>query len=163
MATMLQTISLKAPDDRELCVEIAGAGPRSILIHSGTPNSRHLYWRWVEDAARRGVRLISYDRPGYGGSSPQPGHSVADGASDVRAIADQLGIERFGVWGLSGGGPYALACAALLGDRVVAAGVVGSLAPWNAPGLDYFEGMGQANADGVRRYLEDPEKDRRDL
>ncbi len=53
-----------------------------------------MYGSWIEDAASRGIQLVSYDRPGYGGSSPDPGHSVADRAADVRAIADSLGIDR---------------------------------------------------------------------
>jgi len=145
-------------------VQIAGApSHRTILVQGGTPNSRHLYPAWIDDAASRGAQLISYDRPGCGGSTPHPGHSVADAAHDVRAITDALKIERLGVWGFSGGGPYALACAALLAERVVAAGVVGSPAPWDAPGLDLFAGMGEHNAQALRRYLEDPEAARREL
>ena len=161
MSAPLETRTVRTPDGRELCVEIAGeAAERTILVHNGTPNSRHLYRPWIEDAAARGVRLISYDRPGYGGSTPQPGHTVADGAADVRAIADELEIESLAVWGLSGGGPYALACAALLGDLVVAAAVLGSLAPWDAPDLDFLAGMGELNVEGIERYFDDPERDR---
>lgn len=158
MTTAAHTTVVQAPDGRELCVEIVGDGPEgTVLICAGTPNSRHLYSRWVDDALVRGLRLIGYDRPGYGGSTPQPGHSVADGAADVRAIADQLGGDRLAVWGYSGGGPYALACAALLPDLVRAVGVVGSVAPWDAPGLDYFTGMGQENEEDARLLLSDPE------
>lgn len=141
---------------RELCVEVyGGASERTFLIHCGSPNSRLLFEPWVADAAERGIRLISYDRPGYGGSTPQPGRSVADGADDVRAIADHLGIERLAMWGFSGGGPYTLACAALLPDLVAAAAVVGSIAPWMAPGLDYFTGMGQDNREDMELFLSD--------
>jgi pimeloyl-ACP methyl ester carboxylesterase len=117
--------------------------------------------RWIEDAAARDIKLIGYDRPGYGGSSPHPGRSVADCAPDVQAIADALGIERLAVWGLSGGGPHALACAALLPELVVASGVVASVAPWEAPGLDYFEGMGEENVEELQLYLSDREEWRR--
>jgi pimeloyl-ACP methyl ester carboxylesterase len=130
------------------------------LVHVGTPNSRHLYGAWVEDAAARGVQLISYDRPGYGGSTPYPGHSVADGATDVEAIADAFDIDRLAVWGWSGGGPYALACAALLPDLVVAAATLGSIAPWGAPRLDFFDGMGQDNVDDINLYHSDPDASR---
>jgi pimeloyl-ACP methyl ester carboxylesterase len=82
------------------------------------------------------LRLISYDRPGYGGSAPQPGRSVADCAADVRAICAALGIERLGMWGISGGGPHVLACAALLPDLVAAAASLASPALWGAEGLD---------------------------
>jgi pimeloyl-ACP methyl ester carboxylesterase len=98
----------------------------------GTSNSRHLHGPNVADAARRGLRLISYDRPGYGGSTPHPGHSAADCAGDVRAICAALGIGRLAMWGISGGGPYLLACAALLPDLVVAAASLASLAPYGA-------------------------------
>jgi pimeloyl-ACP methyl ester carboxylesterase len=129
---------------------------RPVLVHNGTPNSRLLHDDSVARAQQRGIRLISYDRPGYGGSSPQPGRSVADCAQDVRDIAGALGIDRLGVWGVSGGGPHALACAALLPDLVPAVGVLASIAPWGAEGLDYFAGMGQLNIDDTLRVLDDP-------
>lgn len=158
----VETRIVRTADDRELCVEIAGRdGDRCVLAHIGTPNSRHLFDAWIDDALGREVRLISYDRPGYGGSTPQPDHSVADGAADVRAIADALGIERLAVWGWSGGGPYALACAALLPDLVVAAATIGSIAPWGSAGLDYFEGMGEDNVEELKRYFSDTEASRR--
>ncbi|MFZ1024485.1 MAG: alpha/beta fold hydrolase, partial [Thermoplasmata archaeon] len=68
----------------------------------------------MEDAARRGLRLIGYDRPGYGSSAPMRGRRVADAALDVLAIANHLNLDRFAIWGHSGGGPHALACAAIL-------------------------------------------------
>jgi pimeloyl-ACP methyl ester carboxylesterase len=70
---------------------------KPILVHNGTPNSRHLYGRWIADADKKGIRLISYDRPGYGGSTAYPGHAVASGAQDVRAIAEALGYNRLGI------------------------------------------------------------------
>jgi pimeloyl-ACP methyl ester carboxylesterase len=153
---MLETLTVTAADGRRLCVEVApAAGPDAILVHPGTPNSRHLFSGWVADAQARSATIAAYDRPGYGGSTPHPGRTVADGAQDARAVADALGFERFAVWGVSGGGPYALACAALLGDRVRAAAVLGSSAPWGADGLDYFAGMGQENVDDMRLLIED--------
>lgn len=157
MISEVQTMTVPAPGGRELCLELAGeSSGHPILVHGGTPNSRHLYGGWIEDAERRGIKLFSYDRPGYGGSPPEPGHSVADAAQDVRAIAQALEIDRLGVWGLSGGGPYALASAALLPELVVAAGVVGSIAPWGAPGLDYFTGMGEDNVEDIELFFSDP-------
>ncbi len=162
MASEVQTQMITAADGRELCVEIAGApSERALIVLAGTPNSRHLFAPWIGDAAARGVALIGYDRPGYGRSTPQPDHSVADAAADVRTIAEQLGIERLGIWGYSGGGPYALACAALLPELVAAAAVVGSPAPWRAPGLDYFDGMGADNVEELQLYLSDPQAARR--
>jgi len=92
-----------------------------------------------------GVQLISYDRPGYGQSERKMSRLVADVAEDVRAIADYLGIARFGVLGRSGGGPHALACAALLPHRVTRACALVSLAPIDAEGLDWFDGMTDSN------------------
>jgi pimeloyl-ACP methyl ester carboxylesterase len=70
--------------------------------------------------AERGIRSVSHDRPGYGGSTPHPGRDVASAAADVASIADALGIDQFAVMGDSGGGPHALACAAVLPGRVLA-------------------------------------------
>jgi pimeloyl-ACP methyl ester carboxylesterase len=152
----VETRAIRLGDGRELCVEIAGApAQRTILVHNGMPNSRHLYPDWIEDARSRGAQLISYDRPGYGGSTPHPGQTVADSAEEVRAIAGALGIERLVVWGISGGGPPAVACAALLPDLVAAVCVLASSAPWGAPGLDYFDGMGELNVEDIKLYLED--------
>jgi pimeloyl-ACP methyl ester carboxylesterase len=153
----VETRTVTAADGRTLMVELGGdpAG-FPILAHNGTPNTRHLYRPWLEDAAQHGIRLMSYDRPGYGGSTPQPGRTVADCAADVRSIAEALGIERLAVWGASGGGPHALACAALLPDLVVAVTALCSIAPYGAARLDYFSGMGQDNVDDIRLYLRDP-------
>jgi pimeloyl-ACP methyl ester carboxylesterase len=92
-------------------------------------------------AAEHGIRWVSYDRPGYGGSSLLPGRDVASGAADVAVIADSLGLDRFAVLGQSGGGPYALACAALLPDRVIGAVSMSGRAPYPADGLDWLAGM----------------------
>ena len=91
-------------------------------------------------AAANGLHWVSYDRPGYGGSGPHDGRTVASAAADVAAIADALGIGRFAVLGHSGGGPHALACAALLPERVIAAVSVSGPAPFDADGLDWFAG-----------------------
>ncbi|MEO8291337.1 MAG: alpha/beta fold hydrolase, partial [Gaiellaceae bacterium] len=135
-------------DGRILCVvEEGDPGGPAILCHHGTPGSRLLWRGLVEDAGTRGIRLLGYDRPGYGGSDPHPGRRAADAAGDVAAIADGLGIERLAVHGGSGGGPHALACAALLPDRVVAAASLAGVAPFEAEGLDWLDGMGQDNLD----------------
>ncbi len=129
---------------------------RPVLVHNGMPNSRLLFAPDVRSAQRLGIRLISYDRPGYGGSTRRPGRSVADCAEDVRTIARALDIDRLGVWGVSGGGPHAIACAALLPDLVTSVGVLASVAPWGAEGLDYFAGTGEWNVEQVSLMLEDP-------
>ena len=155
---MTRTSTVLTPDGQTLCVESGGdpAG-RPVLVHNGTPNSRLMMASWLRDAEQRGIHLISYDRPGYGGSTAHPGRTVADCAQDVRAIAQALGIDRLAVWGFSGGGPHALACAALLPDLVTAVASLASLAPYGGEGLDYFAGMGQANVDDIRLMLDDPQ------
>ena len=150
--------TVRTPDGRVLAVEEAGdPNGRPVLVHGGTPNSRHLYPPVTIDAAVRGLRLISYDRPGYGGSAPQPGRTVADCAADVRAICAELGIGRLAMWGISGGGPHVLACAALLPGLVTAVASLASLAPLDAEGLDYFAGMGQDNVADIQLFLRDRE------
>jgi pimeloyl-ACP methyl ester carboxylesterase len=116
-----------------------------VVTHHGTPGCAVPYAPHDDDAARRGIRLVAYDRPGYGGSSRHAGRTVADAASDVATIADALGFERFATWGISGGGPHALACAALCGDRLTAAASLAGVAPWGAEGLDWLAGMGEDN------------------
>ena len=162
MSSAVGTRTISVGQGRDVCLEMAG-DPRGnpILVHNGTPNSRHLYGRWIADAAEKGIHLISYDRPGYGGSTADPGHTVASGAQDVRAIAEALGLDRLGIWGISGGGPYALGCAALLPDMAVAVAVVASPAPHGKEGFDYFAGMGELNAEDARLFFSDPEAARR--
>jgi pimeloyl-ACP methyl ester carboxylesterase len=145
------------PDGRTLAVEDAGdRGGRPVMVHVGTPGGRRLYGRrTLADAERRQLRLISYDRPGYGGSTPQPGRSMADCASDVRVICEALGIGRLAMWGLSGGGPHVLACAALLPDLVPAVASLASLAPYDAEGLDWLAGFSQEAIDEARLTLAD--------
>jgi pimeloyl-ACP methyl ester carboxylesterase len=142
-------------DGRVLCVLESGApdGPAVFALH-GTPGSRTQWRGLVEDAEERGVRLLTYDRPGYGGSDPAPGRCVAGAARDIAAIADALDIDRFAVHGGSGGGPHALACAALLAARTVAVASLAGVAPWNAGGLDWLGGMGQDNLDEFGAILE---------
>jgi pimeloyl-ACP methyl ester carboxylesterase len=150
--------TVRTPDGRTLAVQEAG-DPRGVpvLVHAGTPNSRRLYPPHAAGAAARGLRLISYDRPGYGGSDPHPGRSVADCAADVRAICAELGIGQLVTWGISGGGPHSLACAALIPELVVAAASLASPAPYGAEGLDWFAGMGHENVDDMRLLLTDEE------
>jgi pimeloyl-ACP methyl ester carboxylesterase len=119
----------------------------------GTPGSRLVWHELAEDAERRGIRLLSYDRPGYGGSDRAAGRTVADAAGDVAAIADTLGVDRFAVHGGSGGGPHALACTQLR-DRVVGVASLAGVAPWGAEGLDWLDGMGQDNLDEFGAVLE---------
>jgi pimeloyl-ACP methyl ester carboxylesterase len=119
----------------------AEAANLAVLWHHGTPNIGAPPAPLFATADRLGIRWVSYDRPGYGGSSPHIGRDVASAAGDVAAVADALGIDRFAVMGHSGGSAHALACAAMLPTRVIAAIAVASLAPHEADGLDWFAGM----------------------
>jgi pimeloyl-ACP methyl ester carboxylesterase len=129
----------------------------AVLVHHGTPSSGRLYPEFADGARVRGIRLIGYDRPGYGGSSAKVGHSVADAAADVAELLDLLGVDRFATWGHSGGGLHALACAALLPERCVAAAALASPGPYGAEGLDFLEGMGEANVRDFDAVLAGPE------
>ena len=113
----------------------------TVLWQHGSPQTGALLEPLLSAAAARGIRLVSYGRPGYGGSSALPGRDVAAAAADVEQLVDALGIARFAVMGASGGGPHALACAALLPGRVSAVGCLAGLAPLDADGFDWFAGM----------------------
>jgi pimeloyl-ACP methyl ester carboxylesterase len=116
-----------------------------VLFMHGTPGSRIGPHPVRQHLHHLGVRLIAYDRPGYGGSDRLPLRQVAHAAADARAIADALGLGRFSVVGRSGGGPHALACAAMLPDRVDRVAVLVGLAPRHAEGLDWYAGMAESN------------------
>lgn len=149
-----QTILL--PEGRKLQV-LEDGDPRGVPIFSfhGTPGSRLQYPPAVAHARSKGIRLISYDRPGYGGSTPVPGRTVGDVAKDVQAIANDLGIDRFAVSGYSGGGAPTLACAALLPSRVVGAASLAGVAPYPAEGLDWMAGAGELNVEDFELMIRD--------
>ena len=125
----------------------------AVVWHHGTPNIGAPPAPLFGDADRLGLRWVAYDRPGYGGSTARPGRDVASAAEDVRSVVDALGIDRFALLGHSGGGPHALACAALLADRVLAVASGSSLAPYGAEGLDYFAGMAPLQDGAMRAVL----------
>src|SRR5262245_58840204 len=133
---------------RRLRFEVYGAhsGPLVFLAHA-TPGSRIAMGPDDSTLDRLGARLVSYDRPGYGGSDPQPGRTVADAADDVSAIADELDVATFGVYGVGGGGPHALACAALLPDRVTRVAALAGPAPHDAEGLDWPAGLSKSTVE----------------
>lgn len=156
------TGTLVLPDGRTLAYEDGGDpdGYPVVGLH-GTPGCR--YARWPDDDVyrRAGVRFLTTDRPGYGLSSRKPGRSVAHGAADVLALADALGLDRFGVTGGSGGGPHALACAALLGGRVERAACLSGIAPSGSPGLaqeQWTAGMDAGSVDELLWALDGEER-----
>jgi pimeloyl-ACP methyl ester carboxylesterase len=146
--------SVRIPDGRTLTWR-EGGDPTGVPVFElhGTPGSSLLYEPHLRDAGERGIRLLSYDRPGYGASTRRAGRNVADCAADLAALCDALGIERFCVWGISGGAPHALAVAALLPDRVAAAAALAAPAPFDAEGLDFFAGMGEQNVESIQAVL----------
>jgi pimeloyl-ACP methyl ester carboxylesterase len=134
------------PDGRELDVEVSGPadGP-PLLFQHGTPGSK-VPRRALERAVHaRGLRLVTWSRPGYGGSTRQPGRTVASVAADAAVVLDALGAPDCVVAGWSGGGPHALATAALLPDRVRGALLIAGVGPYGAAGLDFLAGMGEQN------------------
>lgn len=133
---------MRGPDGVELRVRDWGdAAGVPLIVHHGSPSCR--LWCPGTDEERRelGLRAITFDRPGFGRSAPRPGRTVADGAANALAIAGALGLERFAVCGWSGGGPHALACAALLPGRVTRAVTLGAVAPADDPAFDFVAGM----------------------
>jgi pimeloyl-ACP methyl ester carboxylesterase len=143
---------LHLDDGRLLHVYDTGPADAALTVfwHHGTPNTGAPPEPLFGAAAERGIRWISHDRPGYHPSTPQPGRDIAAVAADVAWIADAFGVGSFAVMGHSGGGPHALACAALLPDRVRAAVAISGPAPYRAGGLDWFTGMYASGQAGLR-------------
>src|SRR5919107_466153 len=141
---MVTETDLELDDGRTLHVYDTGAddaeGRLALFWHHGSPNIGAPPRPLFPVAEELGIRWVSYDRPGYGGSTPRPDRDVASAAADVSSVADALGIERFAVVGHSGGGSHALACAALLQERVSAVVSISGVAPYRADGLDWFGG-----------------------
>jgi pimeloyl-ACP methyl ester carboxylesterase len=144
-------IDLVVADGRTLHAYDTGpGGGLAVFWQHGTPNIGTPPEPLFDLSRRLGLRWVSHDRPGYGGSTPLRGRTVGSVAADVAAVADALEIERFAVFGHSGGGSHALACAALLADRVVAVVSAAGIAPFGADGLDWFAGMSEASLGSLR-------------
>ena len=133
---------VELPDGRRLRVHDSGGAPDApvVLWHHGSPQTGALLAPLVAAAAARGLRVVSYARPSYGGSTPDPGRTVASAAADVERVADALGLARFAVMGASGGGPHAMACAALLPGRVSGVATLAGIAPFTEE-FDWWAGM----------------------
>ncbi|MFF2272277.1 alpha/beta fold hydrolase [Agromyces sp. NPDC058136] len=140
---MITTHEVRLGDGRVLVAHDAGAdatGAPTLVWHHGSPQTGAPLDPVVAAAAARGIRLVSYARPGYGGSTPNPGRDVASAAGDVVAVADALGVGRFASMGASGGGPHALAGAAMHPDRVLGVVSLAGIAPFTEA-FDWFDGM----------------------
>ncbi|MCR6483704.1 alpha/beta hydrolase [Amycolatopsis sp. OK19-0408] len=137
---MVTERDLVLPDGRTLHLYDTGGPARlTVLWHHGTPNLGT-----PPPFPAAGIRWISYDRPGYGTSTPTPRRTVGDAAGWATAAADALGVGRFAVMGHSGGSSHALATAALLPDRVVAVASLAAVAPFHDDG--WFDGMASPGA-----------------
>lgn len=135
-------------DGRQLAYEVSGAPldgkSKVVFLLHGLPGSRVGPKPRGIELYRKGITLVTYDRPGFGLSDRKEGRTVADAAEDVRAIADNLGVDTFTVVGRSGGGPHALACAALMPNRVQKAISLAGMAPRELV-PDYYKGMTDDN------------------
>jgi pimeloyl-ACP methyl ester carboxylesterase len=139
-------LTVQAPGGRMLDVLVTGREDGLALVfHTGTPSGLVGLGPMAGEASARGFRTVSYSRPGYGKSTPQPGRLVADAAADVEAVLGELRVDEFVTAGWSGGGPHALACAALLPVRCLAAASIAGVAPSDGPGLAWLAGMGEEN------------------
>jgi pimeloyl-ACP methyl ester carboxylesterase len=142
---------VELPDGRTLHTYDTGTGELTVVWHHGTPNIGTPPEPLFAASDRLGIRWISYDRPGYGGSTPQPGRHMSSAGELTAAVVDALGIERFAVMGHSSGGPHALACAALLPDRVSAVVSAAGLAPLSDDKLDWwFTGLAAGGEASLR-------------
>jgi len=144
---------------REFELEVGGrvvhcydreSGDLPVIWHHGTPNVGEPPQPLFDAADRLGLRWVSFDRPGYGGSTPDPGRSVGSVGRLVAALADALSLDRFAMMGHSGGSSHALAAGAALPERTAAVVSVAALAPIDAAGLDWYAGMGEPGAAGLR-------------
>ena len=146
---------IRLRDGRTLHVYDEGDPDGLVVVeHHGTPGSGLAYPPDLELARERGLRVVSYDRAGYGGSTAKPGREVADVAADIEDVLDALGVERFASLGGSGGGPHSLALGALLAGRCVAVGAIASPTPWDAEGVDQMAGMGEQNVEEFTAAME---------
>ena len=142
------TEQVRLADGRELEV-LLGGDPTGlpIVLHHGTPGHATTYADWDGACVSRGLRLVAAARPGYGASARAPGRRVADAAADTAALLDHLGAGEFLTAGWSGGGPHALACAALLPGRCLAAASLAGVGAYGQSDLDFLAGMAAENVD----------------
>lgn len=152
MSQEYNTRQLRLADGRTLSYCLYGPeGGAPVVFYYGMPGTMFLAADRLRPLDDLGVRLLVADRPGYGASTRLPGRSVAQVADDTAVLLDRLGWDRFAVWGASGGGPHALACAARIGDRVTRCASVVSPAPSDADGLDWLAGMSPGNVEEFTR------------
>ena len=153
MSDNLETI--RRPDGRTLaCAQWGDPAGTPVFVLHGTPGCRLNRHPDNDKIAATGARVVTYDRPVYGGSDRHRGRSVNDCVADVAALADTLGFDRFAVTGGSGGGPHCLAVAAGLPDRVTRAVCVVGVAPYDLLGDAWLDGMDPENLKEFQWALE---------
>ena len=153
-----EQVTVRAAAGRQLEALVSGPpGGLPVVLHNGTPAGLMAAPAIAAAVAERGLRLVLYARPGYEGSAPDPGRQVCAAAADLAAVLDALGAGEFVTVGWSGGGPHALACAALLPGRCLAAATMAGAAPYQAEGLDWWHGMGPENLAEFQAALAGPE------
>ncbi|RDI73909.1 putative hydrolases or acyltransferases (alpha/beta hydrolase superfamily) [Gaiella occulta] len=149
---------VRTPDGRTVAARAAGPrSSRALYVVDGTPSGGVLNPMFVEAATALDLACVTHARPGYGDSTRQPGRAVADVAADVAAVAAAFDLDTLHVVGWSGGGPHALACAALLPGLVRSAATLAGVAPWQAEGLDWLDGMAAENVAEFGAALEGEE------
>lgn len=147
MSTEHRSISIHG-GRRSLDVLLGGAPDGlPLVLHHGTPSDATIWTGWESACADRGLRLVAVSRPGYATSTRVTGRDVAHAASDTAALLDLLGHGDFLAAGWSGGGPHALACAAVLPDRCRVVATLAGAAPFGMPDLDFTAGMGPENVE----------------
>jgi len=137
-------------DGRSLDLRLSGeVGAPALVYHHGTPSSGLLSTSVEKAALARGLRVVSWSRPGYSDSTRQPGRTIASVVDDAIEVLDALGIDTAVTTGWSGGGPHTIACGALRPDRFRAVGVIAGVAPYveSQGSLAWLDGMGQENLD----------------
>jgi pimeloyl-ACP methyl ester carboxylesterase len=156
MSLRVEKVAL--PDGRDVEVHLGnwefGTDSPALVYHHGTPGhgnpGRHL----LEAARDRGTRVIGPTRAGYSGSTRLPGRTIASVAADIEVVLDRLAIRRAMTLGVSGGGPHALATAALLQERIPVTASVAGMAPYGVPGLNFLADMGEGNLEEYGAAIE---------
>jgi pimeloyl-ACP methyl ester carboxylesterase len=152
----LETLELEGARSLEFCRSGPSEATALLVFHVGSPSAATVFPNVTAAAAARGVRTVSYSRPGYGGSTRSQGRTVADEAANTEALADHLGASTFLVAGWSGGGPAALACAALLPERVRSCAVLAGASPREEVGEDWFDWWNEEDREELRALATGP-------
>jgi pimeloyl-ACP methyl ester carboxylesterase len=148
----LATLPLEDGGSLEFCTSDPAGASDWLVFHVGSPCAAVLFPHITEAAAQRGIRIVTYSRGGYGGSTRSPGRTVAEEARNTAALADHLGIATFHVVGWSGGGSSALACAALLPERVQSCLVLAGVSPRDEVGPEWFAWHDSGDAEELRTF-----------